>query len=127
LALWDSTLAHARAHLPPEHPRLAETQFAEGSVLLKRNRATEAEPLLRAALESERTNLSDRDPAIAITTTLLGVSRAMRGDRVAGESLMMSAVNRLSGRKFMERQSADAQRVLDEWRAKWSARASTKE
>jgi len=126
LALWDSTLAHAKAHLPPEHPRRAEASVAIASVLLKRNRAREAEPLLRSALESQRANLTASDPAIPATTAMLGVSRALQGDRAAAESLMVSAVQQLKGRRFVEAQAAVAQKTLDDWRAKWSAQSAGK-
>ncbi|MEP7346127.1 MAG: serine/threonine-protein kinase, partial [Gemmatimonadaceae bacterium] len=126
LALWDSTLAHARAHLPREHPRLSETLVAISSVLLKQHRAADAEPLVREALELQRASLSDRDPAIQKTTVMLGVSRALQGDRAIAESLLATAVSQLRGRKFIEADAAEAQRTLDEWRAKWGPKPSTK-
>ena len=137
-SLFTQGLEIQRKILGGDHPRTAATKAALGSVLLKRQQFSEAEPILRASLSIHEAKLAD-DWSRFNTQSLLGVSLLGPKKYDEAEPLLLSGYDGMKTRetttsaRFKVLLTAASQRVVhlyeawgmkekaEEWRARIKA------
>jgi eukaryotic-like serine/threonine-protein kinase len=111
-ALYRDALARLEKALPARHPQLEPVLIGLGRELTRRDRAAEAEPLLRRALDARIARLGEGDPRTAEAQMRLGMClAAMKRDELA-RTLLTAAYERLRNEPAFTPEAQEAVRAL---------------